>query len=285
MSPTSRPFVHVSLLGLTAAILASCSGSSDPAPETATLATPSPKVVTRTDVGKMLGVTDGSPVGITVTPDTGELVLLDANHGVYVLQEDRTFRLAMSNEDLHAQIDAFAFTDIAALGSNQFAITAPGDGFLLDLNAGTIVQHFCYVPGSWINVNLWTQTTNSVAFDTTTGRIVAQPVTIPINGWQPVDAQVGTFPITGGEGDDWHSIESSEFLADAISCDLNGLLWLVRNNELYTFDLDTDELHFEQSLDRFGTELIVGMAWVDGDLMLLDTAYEVICVPPSLLFR
>lgn len=279
------PAIRIPLLGLTAALLASCSGSSDSAPDTARLATPSAKVVTRTDVGAMLDLPNGSPVGITVTPDTGELVLLDATHGVYVLQEDRTFRQAMANDDLHAQINSFAFTDIAALGSNQFAVTAPGDGFLLDLDARTIVQHFCYVPGSWINVNFWTQTTNSVAFDTTTGRIVAQPVTIPVNGWQPIDAQVGTFPITGGEGDDWHAIENNEFLADAISCDENGLLWLVRNNDLYTFDLDTDELRFEQSLARFGTAHIVGMTWIDGDLMLLDAAYELVCVPRQILFR
>tara|TARA_R110002072_G_scaffold87129_1_gene196554 strand:- start:8155 stop:9036 length:882 start_codon:yes stop_codon:yes gene_type:complete len=273
-------------------LLTACSGSSGgggaPAPDLATLEVPSDTEVTRTDVDALLGtaptITSCKPVGLTITPDTEQLVLLDAMLGVYVLQEDRTFAQAISNQQLHEQVSAFEFTDIAAVGSNQFAITATGDGFLLDLNARTLRQHFCYVPGGLINPTQFTQHTDSVAFDTTTGRILAQPITYMLASGAIVGSQVGTFPITGGEGTDWHTIPETEFLAGAITCDGNGTLWLVRGNDLYTYDLDTDTLTLEQSLARFSVTNVVGMVFVGDDLMLLDgDTRDIVCVPAALL--
>ncbi|MFT4511398.1 MAG: hypothetical protein ACI89X_003082 [Planctomycetota bacterium] len=150
-------------------------------------------------------------------PDTDEIVLLDAMLDVYVLQEDRTFSRVIDNEQRPEQASPFDFTDIAGVGSNQFASAETGDGFLLDLNDRTVKQHFCYAPG-FINPGGFTQHTDSVAFDPISGRIIVQPITWSEWNGSTMHAEVGTLPITGGEGDDWHPIDEREFLAVATAC-------------------------------------------------------------------
>jgi len=260
-------------------VAASCSsgGSSD----SAQLALPSPTAVTRSDVGDMLGSDSIAPVGITLTPDTNELVLLDALQGVFVMESDRRFRRLASIEQLEEQVTPRStFTDIAGLGGGRFAITAQSDGFLYDANTGTIEQHFCYVPP--LAGPSFDQLTLGVAFDEDTQRILVQPVSI--QGWlQTFVSEVGTFPLSGGVGEDWHPIEG-EFLAGGITCDRGGLLWMGFNAELHTYDVQTDTMEFEQSLTRFGVTEITGMVFDGDDLMVIDRESEqIICIPAALL--
>ncbi|MCK5944291.1 MAG: hypothetical protein KAI24_20055, partial [Planctomycetes bacterium] len=256
----------------------------DPAPtlpSTARMATPSPTAVTRSPVADLLGTQDIAPVGLALTPDTDELVLLDARQGVYVMQADRRFRRLATATELEGQVlPASAFTDIAGLGSGRFALTAQNDGYLFDADAGTIQQHFCYVPPIFISPV--DQLTLGVAFDEVTGRILVQPITI--QSTFVMSSEVGTFPITGGVGEDWHPIQDPEFLAGAITCDSAGLLWLGRDAELFTYDLQTDTLTFEQSLTRFGVSEITGMVFDRDDLLVVDgPSRQLVCIPAALL--
>lgn len=271
-------------------LFCSCSGNSnggtDPKPEVAQLQIPTATAVTRTSIPEMLGTATTVPVGLTITPDTDELVLLDAMHGVYKLDPERRFQLVADNASLLRQSsNGWEFTDIAALGSDQFALTSLDDGFLLDLRDGSLRQHFCYVPGSFIiGSNQIAQLTNGVAFDPRTGRIIAQPVTYQMSNGSATRSDVGTFPITGGEGDDWHPIADPEFLADAIAVDRDGRLWLAKRSSLYHYDLTNDELIFVQSLKRFDVTNVTGMTFHNDDLMVIDmSSRELVCIPAALL--
>jgi len=242
--------------------------------------------LTRRDVADLLRTTDIDPVGITITPDTGDIVLLDARRGVFVLNADRRFELAVRASDLHAQVNAASdFTDIAALGDNKFAITARNDGFLLDLTYMTFVSYFCYVPGFFIPDDptiVAEQHTDSVGYDRTRNRIVAQPISM-LDG-VVTDTQVGTFEITGGEGEDWHPVSEPEFLAGGLAVDESGMVWLGRGNELCSYDLDTDTMTLVQTLERFGVTEIVGMAFDGRDLIVIDGADdEVVRIPAEQL--
>jgi hypothetical protein len=271
-------------------VITGCSSRSNPPADSAQLQIPAPDVVTRTSVAALLGTDDCAPVGLTITPDTDQLVLLDARQGVYVLDSERHFQRVISRVQLHQQVTADSeFSDIAGIGSNQFAITATNDGFLLDLDDGSLRQHFCYVPGSIINPTQIVQHTDSVAFDPLTGRILAQPVTysnlsaVPGNALA-INSEVGTFPITGGEGTDWHAIGEVTFLAGAITVDQNGVLWLARGDELFHYNLGTDSLTLVQSLARFNVSEVSGMVFDGNDLMVLDAvSREILCIPGSLL--
>lgn len=266
--------------------LAAACGSRGGAPATPTaLQQPSPTAVIRSSVVDLLGTADSAPVGLSMTPDTGELVLIDARQGVYVLDGERRFRRVAAANELYAQVQPDSeFTDIAALGANRFAITALNDGFLLDLNDGSIRQHFCYVPGGLPGPGLFVQQTDSCAFDPRTQRIIAQPVTFATGNGEPVNAEVGTFPITGGEGNDWHPIGDVAFLAGAATVDRNGELWLCRGRDLFQYDLATDMLKSMQSLQRFGVAEVVGMVFDGDDLMVLDgPSRSIVMIPAALL--
>lgn len=259
----------------------------EPAPDIVQLQMPSATAVTRTSIRQLLGRGSTLAVGLTITPDTDELVLLDANSGVYKLDATRRFQMVVDMESLLVQsTNGWGFTDIAALGSDTYALTALNDGFLLDLHDNTLRQHFCYVPGQFI-VEIGqtiTQLTNGVAFDPTTSRIIAQPVTYTIQNQQAVRSDVATFAITGGEGDDWHPIDDLEFLSGAITVDLDGTLWLANGSDLYQYDLVHDDLLFSQSLDRFRVTDVMGMVFHNGDLVVIDNpTHEIVCIPAALL--
>jgi hypothetical protein len=269
-------------LALALSVLAGCGSSGGGSGETAQLTQPSPTAVTRTDIAELLGTGNVAPVGLTLTPDTDELVLLDALQGVFVMQADRRFRRLATARELEDRAQpASTFTDIAGLGSNRFAITARSDGFLYDSDAGTIEQHFCYVPG--LLGPGFDQLTLGVAFDPATGRILVQPVTV--QGWQQTFvSEVGTFPISGGVGEDWHPIQEQDYLAGGITCDSAGLLWMGRGAELHTYDLQNDTMTFQQSLTRFGITDITGMVFDGDDLMVIDgPTAQLVCIPAALL--
>jgi len=109
-------------------------------------------------------------------------------------------------------------------------------------------------------------------------------VTYTIQNQQPMRSDVGTFPITGGEGTDWHPIDDLEFLSGAITVDPTGTLWLANGSDLYQYDLVHDDLLFNQSLERFRVTEVMGMAFHGDDLMVIDnTTHELVCIPAALL--
>lgn len=255
--------------------LASCNHTSgQPAP-----------AVERIELAKALGSSAVDAVGVTVSPVTGTVYLLDANLGLYSITKDGEFRQVADPAVLYQVPTSSLYTDVASLGNGRFALTAVNDGFLLDLSEGTVRQHFCYVPGSFfIGSNPPTQLTRGVAFDAATQRIIAQPITLEPRTLASVNSEVGTFPITGGEGEDWHPIPDSEFLAGGIAVDGQGTLWLGQGAELHRYDLVTDTITFDQSLERFEVTEISGMAFDGTELLVIDApSQSLLRIPPESL--
>ncbi|MEO0481810.1 MAG: hypothetical protein AAF196_20280 [Planctomycetota bacterium] len=271
-------------LALLPAVFAACSNSNSPNP--VPVEPPGAGAVSRVDLRSALGLATIEPVGVTVMPDTGELYLLDAEAGVYRLEAGPNgqsfFRRVFTADELEIQVDPDSpFTDLAAMGDGTFAITARNDGFLLDLADGSIQQHFCYVPSIIIGPNPGVgveQLTTSCAFDVVNQRILAQPQTF-FDG-ALIQSELGTFPITGGDGTDWHPMPSRTFIAGGMTVDESAVIWLGQADELYQYDLSTDELMFVRSLDEFGIQWVRGLCFRGDHLIVLDgVAGEMVWIP------
>ena len=281
------PRLGATLVLAATVFLCSCDkGSSGGAP-------PPPADLLRISVPEAMNLNSVRPVGLTVEPDTGDLFLLDAFLGLYRMRSDDSFEVAIDSFELYGQVQtASVFTDIAAMGNSRFALTARNDGFLLDLPARTIQQHFCYLPGGLplppppapgqpgpFPVE---QHTDSVAWDPISRRILAQPITM--SGPTIMSSELGTFPETGGEGNDWHPMPTQDFLAGAMSVDPDGVIWLGRGNELFQYDLVTDRLTRIRDLRAYDVEEISGMAFGPKHLWVLDSANEeIVRIPLDLL--
>lgn len=265
-------------------LVAACSGGGT----RTTVVAPDP-VVQPTYVDLTTAVPDqaGGPVpaGITVDPDTGKVYYLDARAGILEFEPaDNSFEVVVEARELYMINPQSDFTDIAAMGNGDFAITAMNDGFLFDLDDRTIRTHFCYVPG-WVILDPrpLMQLTNSVAWDDSNRILVAQPITFNTATNTNEQSELGTFPETGGEGQDWHPIPDPDFLAGATTVD-GGTIWLGCEESLYRYDLNADAMTFDQSLHRFRIAEIAGMAFRDSELLVLDgTTLELVRIPRELL--
>lgn len=162
-------------LALATVLFAACASPSDPLP----VPTEPP---TRIDLRAATNLGDLLPVGITVDP-AGRRFLFDERLGIFGLGDDGrvtpiTSMAALT--EIKSPTVELPYTDLVALAPDVFALTAIGDGFLLDTAAGTLTQHFCYVPDgtpAW----LW-QRTDALAYDAVSDRIWAQPQTYDTEG-------------------------------------------------------------------------------------------------------
>ena len=264
---------RTTLLAL-AVTLAGCSRSSN---DTAELGPNDP-----INLEDRLGDPNVVAVGVTVSPTSGTVYVL-TTQGLYSVTENGEFSLFADEQTLYQAAPSSTYTDIVALGNGQFALTALNDGFWFDSVNGTVQQHFCYVPGFFIP-GTTSQLTQGVAFDPATQRLIAQPVTFQQGSIAITNSEVGTFPITGGEGDDWHPIPDITFLAGAIAVDDQSRLWLGRGSELHRYDLDNDTMTFERSLEEFGVTDIHGLAFHGDRLLVVDQpSRTLVRVPLGLL--
>src|SRR6185436_11730908 len=128
------------LAPLFALLLGACAADRDrPRPE------PAPEFVSELRLGGMLPA-DAKLTGVTVSP-SGKTFVLDELSGLYEVGPSQA-KLVFGRADL-ARLGAdpsLAFTDVAALGEQRFALTAENDGFLLDLEANSFSSYFCYLP-------------------------------------------------------------------------------------------------------------------------------------------
>ena len=171
-------------------------------------------VDTRTDLRAAFNLTDVTAVGVTVDPDTGRRFVLDANRGI--------FELGDAGATLHIALDDFppaspavrsAFTDIAALGSGRFALTARSVGYMLDVEADTLSQFFCYVP-PMMDEEMYDQSTQTLGFDPATGVLYSQPQTLDLmNGEAVIASQIGMFDAVEGTDLSWNALADEQFLA------------------------------------------------------------------------
>ena len=226
-----------------------------------------------TDLAVAMGVADANPVGITVTPDTGERYVLDAWHGLYRLDADGTAEQIMSIEEFPVA-DVWpqsAWTDIAALGDGRFAITAVSDGYLLDIEANTLMQHFCYEPGweEWGETEQ--QLTSALGYDVDTNSIIAQPQTqlVDMDGTTALGSAVGVYDanLGGAAPESWYELSDSSFLATGLAVeDSESLLLVDANGTLYRYGM---EAAAPVRLGSLQTTQNVGGAAIDGERFLV----------------
>lgn len=227
-----------------------------------------------TDLAAAMGVADASPVGITVAPDTGDRYVLDEWHGLFRLTDDGA-ELVLALPDF-PEADVWPtsnWTDIVALGDDRFALTAVSDGYILDVSASTLMQHFCYEPG-WEEWETSYELTTSLGFDVESNSIIAQPQTIAStdSGESAVGAAVGVYDanLGGAAPEQWYSLPDANFIARGMAVENSESILLVEEDGgIHRFTMD------ESGPERLGTLQQVsqiGGATLDGDTLLVVDA-------------
>lgn len=228
-------------------------------------------------------------VGVAVAPE-GQRYVLDRNSGLYEIGAAGA-RQVFSTSDTTYAISLSAIgelTDVVALGSERFAITAVNDGYMLDLHNKTLASYFCYLPappdpngGSVVPPSV-SQTlrsqgievkerTESVAFSPDNLLLYAQPQTIRVDTAEVMGSELFVFSDGGGQPIQVWAMPSPSFIAGGMVAVDRGLrLMLGARNELYAMDPGTGPTRirqFDPSIDISGLALDT-----NGDLLVLDRA-------------
>jgi hypothetical protein len=162
-------------------------------------------VSSRVDLHLAMASGDVNPIGVAVTPN-GQRFVFDESRGLYQIDGDTAVEVVRMDQ-LPAPIVPIQppFTDIVAISPDVFALTAIGDGFLLDTTAMTMTQHFCYVPDG--TPPELTQRTDAIGYDPVLDRIYAEPRTFDPAGNLLSSQLAGYLRDTGGL-DLWKVIET-----------------------------------------------------------------------------
>mgnify|MGYP003376221967 CR=1 FL=1 len=233
------------VLGLT--LLATACGDTDP---------PEP-VAARIDLRAALAAADASPVGVAIDA-AGARLVLDEQAGLYRVAADgqaTLVRALAALPDPGVQIRP-PFTDLVALGDGRFALTAIGDGFLLDLAADTMRQYFCYEPGGFPEDQ--EQRTAAIAYDAAAGRLYAQPRTFDVDG-NFLRTEVASYDSTTGVDLSWRALPG-EFAAGGMVAPGGDVLLLGAGRQLHRYDFAAFALAPVEDLGRFGVTSIDGLA-------------------------
>ena len=225
----------------------------------------------RLDLRAAIGPADVLPVGVAIAPD-GQRFVMDEQSGFYRVDGDRAVEVIpmaqMPTPDKPMQLP---ITDVVALGPNQFAFTAIGDGYILDTSAMTIRQHFCYLPGDdGTGPRIITQRTDALAFDAARQTLYAQPVTFDAAG-ELQFAQVATYDRTTGVDTNWYNVPS-DLAATAMVVLPDDRVVMGQGARLLRFDAETSSVTVLDNLGRYGVESIDGLALdpVSGALVIVD---------------
>lgn len=251
------PVLGLSLLGA-----AACAEPDAPAP-----------VAVRIDLRAALAASDASPVGVALDAD-GARMILDEQAGLYRLAPDgqaTQVRALAALPDPGVQIRP-PFTDVVALGDGRFALTAIGDGFLLDLAADTMRLYFCYEPGGFPDEQ--EQRTAAVAYDAAGGRLYAQPRTFDVDG-NFLRTEVASYDSTSGADVDWRALPG-RFDAGGMVALGGDVLLLGAGRQLHRYEIATSTLSSVEDLGRFGVRSIDGLAIdpVAGRLVVVDRSAD-----------
>ena len=244
----SRHFIALSLL---CSLQLACAGEPG---------TNSP-VVADIDLAAALDLADTDIVGVTVSPDEHRRYLLDRTRGLFELTDEgaAVSILPLSQFPTPEVAVVGEFTDIAALGDERFALTATNNGFLLDLRAGIMVQHFCYLPPEAEFEEPAYQVTHSLAYDSDAQMLYAQPQSFTEADDVLLDSQVGRFDGPSGQELAWFSAPDLEYLAGAIAIEDSATLLLGSGAEIdrYTIGLTWSPA---ADLSSYGITDITGLA-------------------------
>lgn len=204
-------------------------------------------------------------VGATITPD-GKRYVLDQRSGLYEIHDSSaTFVFNTTG------LNGVELTDVVALDSNRFALTAENDGFLFDVRTGVLSSYFCYLPSppaegepmaqgggpalpqqpaSAANAPLSIsqtlqlegvavkQRTESVAFNANTRRLFAQPRTIRLDSGAVAGSELFVFEQGGGEPVSVLPMSEPSFIAGGMLVVPRDRLLLGARNVIYELTLD-----------------------------------------------
>ncbi|HEY4175880.1 MAG TPA: hypothetical protein VGM90_03575 [Kofleriaceae bacterium] len=213
----------------------------------------------RFDLRAALGGSDVTPIGIAVTSD-GTRFVFDETRGLYRIDGDQlTSILTMEQMPTPDKPMRLPVTDLVALAPNLFAMTAIGDGFLLDTTAMTLQQHFCYLPdgGDGMPTSL-TQRTDAIAYDATADKLYAQPLTYDGTGVLQY-AQVARYNRVTGVAEQWSNAPAGTAATGSVFLPDLGLV-LGQGATLSRFDAETQSTTVLDDLSRFGVRSIDGLA-------------------------
>lgn len=217
--------------------------------------------VSRVDLRATLSHDDVLPVGFALAD--GRRYIFDAQQGLFALDGDRVEWIVemgqMPDPGPTAPIRP-PFTDLVAYAPNVFALTAIGDGYLLDTEAMTLTQHFCYLPGDdGTGAPLAiTQRTDAIAFDALTNKIWAQPITRDVAGTF-IRSEVAVYDGTTGADEHWFQV-GDEVVATAMLARDGGLVLAQGSVLTAFFEGAPGRNETIDDLARFGVTSIDGMA-------------------------
>lgn len=146
------------------------------------------------------------PVGVAVDP-SGARWLFDEWRGLYRFDADGDFEWVLRIDELPTPDVPVRppYTDLVAIGEGRFAITAIGDGYLLDTRLATMQQYFCYVPDELPPD--YDQRTDAVTYDPVAKVLHAQPRTFEEGTL--VASQLATYSYQTGVDLEWHTLDLS----------------------------------------------------------------------------
>lgn len=231
------------------------------------------------DMTAAIGATDLDLAGIAVDPDSGRRFVLDATRGIYELAADGSATAVVPMADMpDPGVDVrLPFTDIASLGGSRLALTAIGDGFILDLAADRLDLHFCYEPGFSDPSEDQEQRTDAVAFDPAAGHIIAQPRTVLVGSGEITASQIGYYDRATGFDLRWYEVPLDLSAGGMAVLPEIGLV-LSDRTALHAFD---GSLRPFDQLERFGISSIEGLAYdpsVDSLLVLDSKARRLVAI-------
>ncbi len=235
---------------------------------------------------------DSVVVGATIAPD-GKRYVLDQRSGLYEIQGSSA-RLVLNVTGL----GGVQLTDVVALDSWRFALTAENDGSLFDARTGQLDSYFCYLPSPpttpepgpmgqgggppivlaplSISQTLQlegvavSQKTESVAFNPNTRQLFAQPRTVRLDSGAVAGSELFVFAEAGGEPVRVVPIPDPAFVAGGMVVVPGDRLLLGAKSIVYELSLDGQVFalrELDEAVDIRGMTLDE-----NGDVWILDGA-------------
>ena len=271
---TFKPLALIALAGATIAC-----GPVDHEPS-------APIEVTRAAFSAVLG-DDVQPTGMAIDEESGQRYFLDPALGIMEVLDDGEVVVRWSPPPELPEL-----TDLCAVGGGRFVAAANGDGYVVDIAAGTARQHFCLEPGGDPGFapgapEPVAHLNRAVACDIAAGLIYGQPQTVPFAGEpRPIRSEMASYRLSTGADVDWVLLPSAAYHAGGMTVLESGRILLGAGATLSLYDASTQTLTQLADLSRSGVQRIEAIT-IDraaGTIELVDAdAEEVVSVPLAAL--